>query len=512
MRLVNISYTKETALEALKIILSNFGDIVYELPNMCVLGISLPTEFDLSVLDNIDGITSFEEESNLTLNVEAATWPWHLLRLVTTSLPLKINYNPINHGDDVVIYLVDSGIKKDHLALNQSRIEDLYTFNEDFNDSIGHGTGLAHLISGKTSGVSKNCIIKNVKIPVGAVTVSKLLEAFEAVLTDHLLTPEKVKVVNCSWTVDKSQLVDAKIMELQKAGLVVVAAAGNDGVAADTRSPVGLNTVIGVGATDVYDRVIRWNFTKSTNFGPEVDLFAPGINIMIANLDNENFGFASGTSLSAAIVSGVVAQYINLYKDFTAQQIQNIVIDNAVQDMLFRNEAIYGTTPNRLISAPYLNSRSIWSEPFNRLFLAKKGEITKILLKNKVPINSAIYDEAVVYDGTNLSGVNFLRKKLPWINSTFSEEGLELIINPDMDIENGKYAIFITSLDVEGVAYYTRYTIGVYEQNESEIDLIETEKYLTENNGETILLVTPEFCYTHGDCGKGGFCCFPYCC
>ncbi len=109
----------------------------------------------------------------------------------------------------------------------------------------------------------------------------------------------------------------------KKAGLAF-AAAGNTGVEADTLSPVGLDTVIGVAASDAYDRVISWGSGLSSNWGPEVDLTAPGVDVPIINL-NGGYTTGSGTSIAAAIVSGVVAQYIKNNNSLTAQQIQNLV-------------------------------------------------------------------------------------------------------------------------------------------------------------------------------------------
>ncbi len=368
---------------------------------------------------------------------------------------------------------------------------------------VGHGTTMACVINGKTVGVSKNSIIKNVKIPFGSTSLGQLLTAFDAILADHNTTTG-VKVVNCSWTIPKSQLLDGKILELQAAGLVVVAAAGNTGVEADTLSPVGLDTVIGVAASDSYDRVISWGSGLSSNWGPEVDITAPGVDVPIINL-NGGYTTGSGTSIAAAIVSGVVAQYIKNNDSLTAQQIQNLVIDSATEDMLFRNESIYGTTPNRLIKALYIDIHKIWDKQSFTMFPVQQGVSSTLTFNTTLPLASANYSDCVLIN--DRTGAETLFKKYPWANSSYSDGVLTLTVEPTEEVSVGKYTIQLTSTDNNNVTYYTRYSLGVYESTPTELDTVELEQYLTtdENNVDYLTIVTAA-CYYDADCGKGAFC------
>jgi hypothetical protein len=362
---------------------------------------------------------------------------------------------------------------------------------------------MACLINGQTVGVSKKSIIKNVKIPFGSASLGQLLTAFDAILADHNTTAG-VKVVNCSWTIPKSQLLDGKILELQAAGLVVVAAAGNAGVEADTLSPVGLDTVIGVAASDAYDRVISWGSGLSSNWGPEVDLTAPGVDVPIINL-NGGYTTGSGTSIAAAIVSGVVAQYIKNNNSLTAQQIQNLVIDSAAEDMLFRNESIYGTTPNRLIKALYIDMHKIWDKQSFTMFPVQRGATSTLTFNTTLPLASANYSDCVLIN--DRTGAETFFKKYPWANSSYSDGVLTLTVEPTEEISVGKYTVQLTSIDNNNVTYYTRYSLGVYENSPTELDAVELEQYLTtdENNVDYLTIVTAA-CYYDADCGKGAFC------
>jgi serine protease len=91
-------------------------------------------------------------------------------------------------------------------------------------------------------------------------------------------------------------------------GAVVVAAAGNNSYSATKFSPANCRNVISVGA--INRPGLRY---VVSNFGPAVDLAAPGDSIWSTyNNGNaapgpEGYGYSSGTSMAAPMVSGVVA-------------------------------------------------------------------------------------------------------------------------------------------------------------------------------------------------------------
>lgn len=512
MKTFNISYSPDTNVEILTTTLSTHGTVVYTLQSLNVIGLEVSDEVESSTIETISGVVFVEVDEGITVTPHSS---WHLLRLVSPTLPMRPTYNPVNYGDGCVVYLMDSGIDVSVDEFSESTVVHLYSHNGFYTDIVGHGTSMASLINGKTVGVAKNAIVKNVKIPLESTTVGELLKAFDAVLADHLQTPG-VKVVNCSWTVPKSMLLDTKITELQNAGLVVVAAAGNTGIDADTLSPVGLDTVLGVAASDAYDRVVSWvpGGVGISNWGSEVDITAPGINVLVANRFN-TYETISGTSVAAAIVSGVVSQYIVDNPTLSAQQIQTLVLNNASEDMLFRNETIYNTTPNRLIKTLYLGNRLIWNTPVGTLFPVQRNTTSTLTFSAINSISNAEYIDATVYDGESktVPGINFFHKAFAWITSSYSDGVLTLTIAPDEAVEVGKYTITITSVDANNNEYYSRYIIGVYAVSELELETIEVEKYLTlDETGDTVIRVTAAYCYYDGDCGKGSYCCGGYCC
>lgn len=217
-------------------------------------------------------------------------------------------------GSPAVIYIVDSGIKLDHSEFEFADIENLYSFNNNFDDFNGHGTALASVLVGKTCGLT-SAKIKSVKIfEAGTPTLqSDLLNAFDAILVDYASNLNTVPMVNLSWAIAKNQYIENKIQTLLDAGIKVVVAAGNNGTPIQDTTPASMLNVCTVGAFD--RNLAPCNFSNYTsdisntehevNYG-ELDVWAPGENIRIALLDG-TIGVGSGTSLSSAIHIGSIA-------------------------------------------------------------------------------------------------------------------------------------------------------------------------------------------------------------
>jgi subtilisin family serine protease len=84
-------------------------------------------------------------------------------------------------------------------------------------------------------------------------------------------------------------------------GAVLIAASGNFGPKSPPQYPAADPSVIAVSATDADDHMFR-----ASNIGPHVAVAAPGVDILLPSPGND-YRLISGTSFSAAYVSGVVA-------------------------------------------------------------------------------------------------------------------------------------------------------------------------------------------------------------
>ena len=91
-------------------------------------------------------------------------------------------------------------------------------------------------------------------------------------------------------------------------GISVSVAAGNSNVDACSSSPASEPTAITVGATDPNDA--RASFS---NYGPCLDIFAPGVTIISAGIASQTAAATmSGTSMASPHVAGAAAVYLGL--------------------------------------------------------------------------------------------------------------------------------------------------------------------------------------------------------
>ncbi|MDO9085085.1 MAG: S8 family serine peptidase [Anaerolineaceae bacterium] len=101
----------------------------------------------------------------------------------------------------------------------------------------------------------------------------------------------------------------AAVDQLRSAGIVTIAASGNNGSSVAISSPACISTVVSVGATTDADAVA--SFTNSTSF---LDLLAPGSNI-ISPIPYGDYESMYGTSMAAPHVAGAWALVKSVYPE-----------------------------------------------------------------------------------------------------------------------------------------------------------------------------------------------------
>jgi subtilisin family serine protease len=219
--------------------------------------------------------------------------------------------------EDIIIAIIDSGVDFGHPDLDDKLLSNGYDFvndDSDPTDDNGHGTLVAGIAAAETnngegiSGVAWNCKILPIKVSdaVGIVDVATEILGIERAVQSG------AHVINISIAgPGYSQPERDAIRNAYNNGVVVVAAAGNAG--AGTEYPAGYDECLAVAATDIEDLRTDWS-----NYGPEIDVAAPGEGIVgpvpTWYWGPGSFPYASGdgTSFSAPHVSGLAALIISI--------------------------------------------------------------------------------------------------------------------------------------------------------------------------------------------------------
>lgn len=268
---------------------------------------------------------------------------WGLDRIDQSSLPLDNVYSSRCDGTLVQVYILDTGIRLTHVEFGgRASCGANFVSGEDCQDYDGHGTHVAGTVGGATYGVAKRANLINVKVfnRDGAGSLSTVLAGIDHVITQKNKNPSKPMVINMSLGAPgTSTEIRNAVDEAVAAGIVVVVAAGNQGVNACNYSPAFVPNAITVGALDQQDVRPTWS-----NFGSCVDLSAPGVSIVSASFMNDRSAtILSGTSMAAPHVAGAAALYLQANPSWTPAQVWRAIrldATNAGSNLLLQTQFI----------------------------------------------------------------------------------------------------------------------------------------------------------------------------
>ena len=236
-------------------------------------------------------------------------------------------------SDQVIVAVMDSGLDYTHrdLAANTWRnpkeepngkdddgngiVDDLHGINlckgepaGDPRDDLGHGTHIAGTIAAlgnnrhDVTGVAWQAKVMAIKFLCReeSGTTADAIRGIEYALA------KGAHIINMSWGgPGRSQSLEETMKEAERAGVLVVAAAGNEGIDMDRyrQYPAGfqLSNVLAVAATDSNDHLAAFS-----NWGKGLHLAAPGVSIL-STVPGNRLAFFNGTSMAAPYVAGCAA-------------------------------------------------------------------------------------------------------------------------------------------------------------------------------------------------------------
>jgi serine protease AprX len=226
-------------------------------------------------------------------------------------------------------------------------------------DTYGHGTHLAGIISGddgdQVGGIAPQSRVVSVKVAgaTGETSIEQVIAGIDWVIDHKNDNGLNIRVLNLSLGVpgvktNQGDPLSAAVERAWAAGIVVVAAAGNRGNdVGGIDSPAVSPYVIAVGAHESYDSsgaqdwIARWSSGGNEYRHP--DFVAPGRSIMSfrvpgsmldqrypgAVVDGKYF-LGSGSSQSAAVVSGFAAALLSRYPDLTNDQVKFLFEETSI--------------------------------------------------------------------------------------------------------------------------------------------------------------------------------------
>ena len=239
--------------------------------------------------------------------------------LADTNVPAA--WSKGQYGAGVTVAVIDSGLYgvnpgESHEDIDASRIVKPYNFADDntnLTDESGHGTFVAGQIFASTNnGAGVAGIMPAVKIMPLKVFSGTDTTASYVIRAIYYAIENGAQVINLSLGgPEKSLALEDACRDAVNAGVLVVAAAGNDGTSTPIY-PAAFDCVVGVGAVTQENA----HFYQS-QYGESVYVVAPGNRVFGIKNSRDAYCFKSGTSMASPCVAALGAMAKSIDKSIT---------------------------------------------------------------------------------------------------------------------------------------------------------------------------------------------------
>ena len=304
---------------------------------------SLSKEDLISLLSNRKEVESVSEELIFD-SCYSISDPYYVndMQWGIDKIQLQQAYNYTIPNNIVNVGVIDNGVDGSHSDLvdimNGSQQINLTKNGEslgsyyDYNTEVPHGTHISGIIAAKANnsgifGVCQNARITSINTYLNDNSLSMTSSLFIRGISSAIAN--NISIINFSFSLNLSQNsseISQIINAINNSNALIVCSAGNNNLDLGNQNlypaKLSLDNVITVGASDEND--VKWSLS---NYGDEVDIFAPGTNIYSCGRNNSYLSL-SGTSMSAPFVTGVAALAKSINPNLTAAEIKNLIISN----------------------------------------------------------------------------------------------------------------------------------------------------------------------------------------
>lgn len=221
--------------------------------------------------------------------------------------------NILATGEGQTVAIIDNGVELTHPLFADRLVPGFDYLDNDADPSEVEGPLMSHgtFVSGLVALTAPDASI----MPLRAFDENGMGTVFAVTQSIYYAINNGATVINMSFNMDSDPVAlrDA-VAAARNAGIALVASAGNDSTSS-VIYPAAYSGVIGVSSYDSLE-----TSTDFTNFGTYVDVCAPGVDIYSSLAGEYEWGTWSGTSFSAATVSGVCA----LVRSFAGASVSNM--------------------------------------------------------------------------------------------------------------------------------------------------------------------------------------------
>ncbi|WP_328944436.1 type VII secretion-associated serine protease mycosin [Streptomyces sp. NBC_00250] len=244
-------------------------------------------------------------------------------------------------GKGITVAVIDSGVERNNPDLRGQVLQGKDFAPEEkgdqFTDYIGHGTGMAGLIAGTGArdggngafGLAPGAKILPVRVPgleAGDGSMAESDKEFNRVVPPAIKyaadSGAEVISISLGATAGSQALTDAVKYALDKGSLVFAAVGNSAEKGNQTEYPAATPGVVGVGAVDNKGKRITMS-----QFGPQVDLVAPGKDTVHACGGGTGLCKSSGTSDATALASASAALLWAKHPDWTNNQVLKVMLN-----------------------------------------------------------------------------------------------------------------------------------------------------------------------------------------
>ena len=203
------------------------------------------------------------------------------------------------------IGMIDSRVDTSHPALAASHIQSRSFVPGGAVMPDFHGTAIASIIAGNTpeyQGLAPNAELYAAAVFEQDRERGEIASTVSLIRALDWLTSAGVDVVNISLAGPANRLLEAALERVAAHNVLILAAAGNGGPAAQPMYPAAYESVVAITAVDAGHQVFRL-----ANRGTYLDLAAPGVGLLHARAGG-GYAASSGTSFAVPFATTAAAQ------------------------------------------------------------------------------------------------------------------------------------------------------------------------------------------------------------